>query len=118
MPSKVRDTSPERRRDSSKKDGRRLEKVDSREHRRSSHRKSSSKDKADSKTSLPRDEMRRSSMPGILDTENAPPKTDSKTSLPYPTFSKEHSKETVAPRAGLDILTPPATDLNASKTRL
>jgi hypothetical protein len=118
MPSKVRDTSPERRRDSSKKDGRRLEKVDSREHRRSSHRQSSSKDKADSKTSLPRDEMRRSSMPGILDTENALPNSDSKMSLPYPTFSKEHSKEAVAPRAGLDILTPPATDLNASKTRL
>lgn len=118
MPSKVRDSSLERRRDSSKKEGRRLEKVESREHRKSSHRKSSSKEKADSKTSLPRDEIRRSSMPGIIDTENAPPQSDSKTSLPYPSFSKEHSKEAVVPRTGFEILTPPATDLNASKTRL
>jgi hypothetical protein len=119
MPSKVRDSSPERRRDSSKKESsRRLEKSDSREHRKP-HRKSSSKDKSDSKTSLPRDETRRSSMPGVLSTENVPlPSSDSKTSLPYPTFSKQHSKESVVPRTGIDILTPPATDLNASKTRL
>jgi hypothetical protein len=58
-------------------------------------------------------------MPGILDTENAPPlSSESKTSLPYPTFSKQHSKEAVAPRTGIDTLTPPATDLNGSKTRL
>ncbi len=119
MPSKLRDSSPDRRRETSKKESsRRLEKVDSREHRRSSHRKSLSKDKSDSKASLPRDETRRSSMPGILDTEHALPKSDSKSSLPYPTFSKEHSKEAVVPRAGIDILTPPTTDLNASKTRL
>lgn len=58
-------------------------------------------------------------MPGILTTENAPPpSSDSKTSLPYPSFSKQHSKEAVVPRTSMEILTPPATDLNASKTRL
>ena len=120
MPSKVRDSSPERRRESSKKESsRRLEKVDSREHRRSSHRKSSSKDKSDSKASLPREETRRSSMPGILDTESfPPPSSDSKTNLPYPSFSKQHSKEAVVPRTGIDILTPPATDVSGPKTRL
>lgn len=56
-------------------------------------------------------------MPGII-VDDEPPKNDSKSSLPYPTFSKEHSREAVAPRPPLNIFTPPTTDLNASKDRL
>lgn len=56
-------------------------------------------------------------MPGLI-VDDDTPKNDSKSSLPYPTFSKEHSREAVAPRTPLNIFTPPTTDLNASKDRL
>lgn len=56
-------------------------------------------------------------MPGII-VDDVTPKNDSKSSLPYPTFSKEHSREAVAPRPPLNIFTPPTTDLNAAKDRL
>jgi hypothetical protein len=59
-------------------------------------------------------------MPGIISEEEdrSLPTSESKSSLPYPTFSKQHSKEAVGHRPQLDILTPPATDLNASKEKL
>ena len=56
-------------------------------------------------------------MPGILLSEGSPLKSDSKSSLPYPSFSREHSKEAVGSRPNLNIYTPPATDLNASKDK-
>ena len=63
-------------------------------------------------------------MPNISDSENKPPANghESKTSLPYPSFSKAHSKESVgardAARPTLNIFTPDATDVNASRTKL
>ncbi len=62
-------------------------------------------------------------MPGTLDTDQ--PVTDagleSKTSLPYPTFSKAHSKEAVGGRGALkptlNIFTPDPTDLATSKDK-
>ena len=119
MPSKVRENSPERRRvvkrHSSKDDS--SDRKD--RHRPSSHRKATTKYKSSSRTSLsPTDPKRRSSMPGMAKEESASSKTDSKASLPYPSFSKQHSKEAVGTRASLNIFTPPATDLNASKDQL
>lgn len=66
---------------------------------------------------------RRSSLPGNLDTDK--PATSStlepKPSLPYPTFSKAHSKEAVGNREELrpmpNIFTPDPTNLEASKDR-
>ena len=88
-------------------------------HRPSSHRKATAKDNFSSRTSLsPTDPKRRSSMPGMTKEESASCKTDSKASLPYPSFSKQHSKEAVGPRVSLNIFTPPATDLNVSKDQL
>ena len=55
-------------------------------------------------------------MPGVV-VDDVIPKNDSKSSLPYPSFSKEHSREAVAPRANLNIPTPATTDLDASKDR-
>lgn len=57
-------------------------------------------------------------MPGTFD--DVPPKSESKSSLPYPSFSKEHSREAVglASRPVLNVFTPPTTDLNASKDKL
>ncbi|KIV77989.1 hypothetical protein PV11_09760 [Exophiala sideris] len=128
MPSKVRDSSAERRRE--KKESSRSEKErdkkdrdrdrDKDKDRHHSHRKPSTKDRASSKTSLsPADDKRRSSMPGKVE-DASPLKSDSKSSLPYPSFSKEHSREAVGTecRPALNIYTPPATDLNASKDRL
>ena len=117
MPSKVRENSPERRRE--RKDASKHDRSDRKErHKSSSHRKSSTREKTSSRTSIsPVDPKRRSSMPGILKEDNSPLKSESKSSLPYPTFSKEHSRESVAPRQNLNIYTPPATDLNASKDK-
>jgi hypothetical protein len=122
MPSKVRDSSAERRREKkessrSEKDRRDRDKDKDRERHRSS-RKVSTKEKSSSRTSIsPADQKRRSSMPGKV--EDVSPKNDSKSSLPYPTFSKEHSRESVGlSRPQLNIFTPPATDLNASRDRL
>ena len=42
----------------------------------------------------------------------------SKTSLPYPSFSKAHSKEAVSTRPDLNVLTPDPTDINASREKL
>ena len=56
-------------------------------------------------------------MPGSLDTDKPVTEAalESKTSLPYPTFSKAHSKEAVGGRDGLkntlNILTPDPTDI-------
>lgn len=128
MPFKLRDSSPERRRekkestkpekpDRDRKDRDRDRDKDREKHR--SHRKATTKEKTSSRTSLPpADNKRRSSMPGKV--EDASYKSDSKSSLPYPTFSKEHSREAVGAvvRPPLNVYTPPATDLNASKDRL
>ena len=114
MPSKIRENSLERRRE--KKESSKHDRSERKE-RHKSHRKSTTKDKTSSRTSIsPVDPKRRSSMPGIL-RDDSPLKSDSKSSLPYPTFSKEHSKESVGSRPNLNIYTPPATDLNASKDK-
>ena len=130
MPSKVRDSSTERRREKKessrsekekdKKDRDRDRERDKDKDRHRSHRKSSTKEKTSSKTSLyPTGDKRRSSMPGKVE-DASPLKSDSKSSLPYPSFSKEHSREAVGAecRPVLNLYTPPATDLNASKDRL
>ena len=131
MPSRLHDPAPDRGKDSSSKKP--SSKHDRSEKRhKPSRRKSSIKD-PDSKDREPADEKatmsssdsrRRSSMPNINDIENKPPSAghDSKTSLPYPSFSKAHSKESVgardAVRPTLNIFTPDATDVNASRTKL
>jgi hypothetical protein len=130
MPSRSQDPAPDRGKESSKKSSSKLDKSERRH--RTSHRKSSTKDsdskereRADDKAPMSSsNSRRRSSMPNINDTENLPPSNgqESKTSLPYPTFSKAHSKEAVgardAARPTLNIFTPDATDLNASRTKL
>ncbi|OCT46611.1 putative 5-Methylcytosine G/T mismatch-specific DNA glycosylase [Cladophialophora carrionii] len=136
MPSKVRDSSAERRRE--KKESSRIDKdrrdrdrertrdrdrdkdkdKDREKHR--SSRKASTKEKTSSRTSIsPVDEKRRSSMPGKIDDGSL--KSESKSSLPYPSLSKEHARETLglSHRPNLvNPFTPPATDLNASKDKL
>ncbi|RMZ91049.1 hypothetical protein DV736_g1712, partial [Chaetothyriales sp. CBS 134916] len=68
----------------------------------------------------PADAKRRSSMPtqshtsAAADDPSVPLRSESKSSLPYPTVSKEHAKEFVGPRPALAIFTPPTTDLNAT----
>ena len=63
-------------------------------------------------------------MPATETTErgSSPAAFASKTSLPYPSFSKAHSKEAVGPRDGmrptLNIFTPDPTDLNASNVKV
>ena len=130
MPSRLYDPAPDRGRDSSKKSSSKSERSEKRH--KTSRRKSSTKDsdskdrdKADDKATMnSSDSRRRSSMPNIADIENKPPSNghDSKTSLPYPSFSKAHSKESVgardAVRPTLNIFTPDATDVNASRTKL
>ena len=139
MPSKVRDSSAERRREkkeSSRSDkdkrerdrdrprdkdrdrDRDRDKDKDRERHRSS-RKVSTREKISSRTSIsPVDEKRRGSMPAKLDDDYL--KSESKSSLPYPTLSKEHARESVglSSRPVLNIFTPPATDVNASKDKL
>jgi len=57
-------------------------------------------------------------MPGLALDEDRQ-KSDTKlASLPYPSFSKAHSKEAVGSRPALNIFTPPTTDVNASKDKL
>ncbi|KIX00515.1 uncharacterized protein Z518_10655 [Rhinocladiella mackenziei CBS 650.93] len=125
MPSKVRDNSVERRRE--KKESSRSERDrkdrdrerDRERDRHRSHRKASTKEKTSSRTSLsPVDNKRRSSMPGKVD--DVPTKSEPRSSLPYPSFSKEHSREAVGATARpiLNVFTPPTTDLNASKDKL
>lgn len=94
-----------------------------RKHRSSqSHRTSSTKEKSASRTSLSSNGSRKRSSAGMPDLaeETAPVNIDitSKASTAYPAFSKEHSKEIVAPRPDLHVLTPPSTDVNASKEKL
>ncbi|KAF7718166.1 Uncharacterized protein PECH_005619 [Penicillium ucsense] len=78
--------------------------------------KSSERTAHSSTSSLPhRAPLRRSSMPGLPDTASRADTAsflESRTSLPYPTFSKAHSKEDVRHR---DIPTPDPTDLTAQK---
>ena len=130
MPSRLYDPAPDRGKESSKKSSTKPERSEKRH--KTSRRKSSNKDsdskereRADDKAAMSSsDSRRRSSMPNINDTENKPPSNghDSKTSLPYPSFSKAHSKESVgardAVRPTLNIFTPDATDVNASRTKL
>lgn len=126
MPIKLRDGSPERRRErrertrpekeKSEKD--RAEKKE-RHHRSSTHRTSSTKEKSASRTSLSSVESKqRVSMPGILKVEDDASNPDSKANLPYPTFSKAHSKEAVGSHPSLNIFTPPATDVDGTKEKL
>ncbi|KAI2702135.1 hypothetical protein DTO012A7_914 [Penicillium roqueforti] len=70
------------------------------------NRKTSTKDPEDPPTARSSTSQRRSSMPGLQKSEAAS-FLESRTSLPYPTFSKAHSKEGV--RAS--IPTPDPTDL-------
>lgn len=102
-----------------------------RRHYRSSHgrkRGSSTRDRDSDITAVrstsstssdrtPRPRPRRSSMPEVesVSRSGAASFLESRTSLPYPTFSKAHSKEAVWPRDDvdrkIDILTPDPTDL-------
>ncbi|ETN38960.1 uncharacterized protein HMPREF1541_07002 [Cyphellophora europaea CBS 101466] len=119
MPSKLREKSPERRRE--RKESSKDDKEKRHRHKTHSSRKSSSKEKSTSRTSLNSDgSQRRSSMPeAISEAEEKPiPKSESKSSLPYPSFSKLHSKEAIGPRPPNGIFTPTATDLDASKEKL
>ncbi|EXJ96285.1 hypothetical protein A1O1_01411 [Capronia coronata CBS 617.96] len=124
MPFKIRDSSPERRREkkeSSKMEKHERERKDRDKDRHRSHRKTPTKEKTTSRSSLsPADGKRRSSMPGKVEVEDASLRSESKSSLPYPTFSKEHSREAVgvSARPTLNVFTPPTTDLNGSKDRL
>ncbi|KAL9109312.1 MAG: hypothetical protein Q9227_006067 [Pyrenula ochraceoflavens] len=125
MPSKVRDSDRNRAREASKQESTKSEKKSS----KSSHRKVATKDRErhsdrSSTSTPPSDPKRRSSMPGSLDTkENTQPSSslDSKTSLPYPTFSKAHSKEAIgardAIRPKLNVFTPDPTDLDESRAK-
>src|ERR1700761_1565837 len=103
MPSKVRDSSAERRREKketsrSDRDKRERDRDRTRDRdrdkdkdrdRHRSSRKVSTRDKTSSRTSIsPIDENRRGSMPGKVDDGTL--KSESKSSLPYPTLSKEH----------------------------
>ncbi len=62
-------------------------------------------------------------MPGSVNTDEPVTASglESKTSIPYPTFSKAHSKEAVGTREGLkptlNIFTPDPTDLETSKDK-
>lgn len=59
-------------------------------------------------------------MPAVLDDAPSPLHSESKSSLPYPTFSKQHSREAVAPpppHPGPNVLTPPTTDVGSSKDK-
>jgi hypothetical protein len=130
MPSRLHDPPPDRGKESLKKSSSKLDKSERRH--RTSRRKSSTRDsdskereRVDEKARMdPSESRRRSSMPNINDAENDPISNgfESKTSLPYPSFSKAHSKESVgardAVRPSLNILTPDATDVNASRTKL
>lgn len=130
MPSRPHDPAPDRRKESLKKSSSKVERSEKRH--RISHRKSSTKDidskeREDTNDKAPMsssDPRRRSSMPNISDSENKPLANGhgSKTSLPYPSFSKAHSKESVgardAVRPALNLFTPDATDVNASRTKL
>ena len=63
-------------------------------------------------------------MPGTTDSESKSndASMDSKASLPYPVFSKAHSKESVGSREAfrpvLNVITPPSTDVNVSKKKI
>ena len=130
MPSRLLDPPPDRGKESSKRTSSKLDKSERRH--KTSRRKSSTKDsdskereRVDEKARMSSsDSRRRSSMPNINDTENKPLSNghESKSSLPYPSFSKAHSKEAVggrdAARPTLNVLTPDATDVNASRTKL
>lgn len=84
----------------------------------------SGRDKQTERPSTTIDPKRRSSMPGTGTTDRSPSPSASasKTSLPYPSFSKAHSKEAVGARDSmrptLNIFTPDPTDINASKGKL
>ncbi|KAK5101449.1 hypothetical protein LTR70_000823 [Exophiala xenobiotica] len=138
-PTRPRDSSPERKREKKESRGDKpvrpenkererdhdmsKDKDKERKHRSSHphpHRSTSTKEKSASKTSLSStDSRRRTSMPGIAEQDSSIDNADSKSkSSAYPAFSKEHSKEAVAPRADYGLFTPPSTDVNASKEKL
>lgn len=148
MPSKPRDSSPERKME--RKESSRSQKTDrgergerrergergdrdkdrERKHRSHPHRSSSTKEKSSSRTSLSSTGSRKRSSAGMPDlieetTPAATPTstfdvetTPSRASSSYPAYSKEHSKTIVGSRPDLHILTPPSTDVNASKEKL
>ena len=85
-----------------------------------SHRSNSTKENSASKTSLSStgSKKRRTSMPGVIEQDSCIDNADTQSRLSsYPAFSKEHSKEAVAPRPP-NLFTPPSTDINASKEKL
>lgn len=120
---KVRDGSPERRRErrtTDRKD-RDEENEKSREKKRRSaqpQRSVSNKEHSASRTSLSSTgSRRRTSMPGIVEeseASNAGPRPRSV----YPSLSREHAKESLGPRPDVNVFTPPSTDVNASKEKL
>lgn len=126
MPTKVRDSSPEGRREKKdrperKERDREKNKDRERKHRSSyAQRSSSTKEKSASKTSLSSNGSRRKSMPEIIEEEKATSISngDSRSKSSYPALSREHAKEAIGPRPELNIFTPPATDINASKEKL
>ena len=125
MPSRLRDN--ERPKVSSRREVEKGEKGDTRVKHRSSRRKSSKKDHEKTaegaSVAASADVKSRSSMPATTGTDEpvSPSGFDSKSSLPYPNFSKAHSKEAVgsreALRPSLNIFTPDPTDLDESRDK-
>ena len=82
-----------------------------------SHRDSSPSPKEDATRSTgsvsrrKKDSVVESSTSRILQLQDSP--SSSKTSLPYPTFSKAHSKESVSRDISVDVFTPNPTDVAA-----
>ncbi|RMZ83018.1 hypothetical protein DV737_g1782, partial [Chaetothyriales sp. CBS 132003] len=120
MPSKIRDNSAERRRERPAKDRASTGKTDRADKSDRTDRADRAARTASSRASTsPADPRRRSSMPThshasiAADDASVPLRSESKSSLPYPTVSKEHAKEFVGPRPALAVFTPPTTDLNA-----
>lgn len=75
---------------------------------RSERRKKRDKEKEESTTSLPMED----GVPELSRTASLPG-SSSRSSLPYPSFSKAHSKEAVSANARVNVYTPDATDLGA-----
>ncbi|KAK5942988.1 hypothetical protein PMZ80_003993 [Knufia obscura] len=138
MPTRPRDSSPERRREKKESRSDKSDRPEKKERDRSdrdkdrdkdkerkhrsthTHRSSSTKEKSSSKTSLSSSgSRRRTSMPGVVEQDSSIDGADTRSkSSAYPAFSKEHSKEAVAPRPDYNLFTPPSTDINASKEKL
>ncbi|KAJ9650352.1 hypothetical protein H2198_010348, partial [Neophaeococcomyces mojaviensis] len=133
MPSKSRDSSPERRRERKESRSEKPERSEWRERDRErdrdrerkhkfpshTHRSNSTKEKSESRTSLSSTgSQKRSSMPMFIEEETTISNAETRSRSSYPAFSKEHSKEAVGLRPSQDLFTPPSTDVNASKEKL